>query len=63
MPANRTPVSTAAVVAALQKLIGAKGNIATVSYTVSPRYSNGTATQGPYDHRLLGDDYGAVDST
>jgi uncharacterized protein len=38
---------TAAVVAALQKLIGAKGNIAAVSYTVSPRYSNGTATQPP----------------
>jgi uncharacterized protein len=38
---------TAAVVAALQKLIGAKGSIATVSYTVSPRYSNGTATQAP----------------
>lgn len=38
---------TAAVVAALQKLIGTKGNIATVSYTVSPRYSNGTATQPP----------------
>jgi uncharacterized protein len=38
---------TAAVVAALQGLIGAKGNIATVSYAVSPRYSNGTATQAP----------------
>jgi uncharacterized protein len=38
---------TATVLAALQKLIGANGTIATVSYTVSPRYSNGTATQAP----------------
>jgi uncharacterized protein len=38
---------TAAVMSALQKLIGANGTIATSSYTVSPRYSNGTATQPP----------------
>jgi uncharacterized protein YggE len=38
---------TATVIAALQKLIGANGTIATISYTISPRYSNGTATQPP----------------
>jgi uncharacterized protein len=38
---------TATVMAALQKLIGTNGTIATVSYTISPRYSNGTATQAP----------------
>jgi uncharacterized protein YggE len=38
---------TATVVAALQKLIGANGTIATISYTISPRYSQGTTTQPP----------------
>jgi uncharacterized protein YggE len=38
---------TALVTAALQKLIGGSGSIDTVSYTVSPRYSNGTQTQAP----------------
>ncbi|MGA7236598.1 MAG: SIMPL domain-containing protein [Bryobacteraceae bacterium] len=38
---------TATVLAALQKLIGTNGTIATSSYTISPRYSNGTATQAP----------------
>jgi uncharacterized protein len=35
------------VTAALTKLIGSSGTIATVSYNISPRYSNGTATQPP----------------
>ena len=38
---------TALVKSALQNLIGSSGTIQTVSYTVSPRYSNGTATQAP----------------
>lgn len=36
---------TTTVISALQKLIGSNGTIATVSYTVYPRYSGGTATQ------------------
>ena len=36
---------TATVTGALQQLIGSSGTIQTVSYSVSPRYSNGTATQ------------------
>lgn len=35
------------VIAALTKLIGSKGTLATVSYNVSPRYNNGTTTQPP----------------
>jgi uncharacterized protein YggE len=35
----------ATVITALQKVIGSSGTITTVSYSVSPRYSNGTATQ------------------
>lgn len=35
------------VIAALTKLIGSNGTLATVSYNVSPRYSNGTPTQPP----------------
>jgi len=33
------------VIAALTKVIGAKGALETISYNVSPRYSNATATQ------------------
>lgn len=35
------------VIAALTKLFGSKGSLATVSYNVSPRYSSGTTTQPP----------------
>jgi uncharacterized protein YggE len=38
---------TALVTSSLQKLIGSSGTIQTVSYSISPRYSNGTATQAP----------------
>lgn len=38
---------TQVVIAALTKLIGSKGTLATASYNVSPRYSNATATQPP----------------
>ncbi len=38
---------TAAVISALQKQVGSNGTIETVSYSISPRYSNGTASQAP----------------
>lgn len=38
---------TVAVTKAITSVLGSSGSIQTVSYSVSPRYSNGTATQAP----------------
>jgi uncharacterized protein len=39
--------AAAAVISALQKAVGSSGTIATVSYSVSPQYSNGTPSAPP----------------